>query len=417
MFTEFKPILKNSKFIYLWSSQILSQITINLTNFILLIRLFSTTGSSIATSLLWICYALPAILIGPIGAAVVDMVDRRTVLIITNLFQSLAIFVYALTYTHSVFLLYGVAVTYAFLNQFYVPAEAASVPSLVDKKYLPSANSLFFMTQQGAIIFGFLGAGILNHLLGFATTLYVSSSLLFLAFVSVCFLPKLSAKEEISKSFEIGVINFFERILEGYNFIKKNNQVLIPFLLLLGFQITITTTLINVPVIAIEIFKLGVNTGVIYMVIFAILGAIFGSIIFTRLLRTGARKKIVIENSLMLLSLSFLLITFLIPELGIISRLLLGAGALFLAGFSAVGIIIPAQTFLQERTPGGLRGRVFGNFWFLATIATVFPVLFSGAISELFGIRIVLFAFITITVFAFFFSKNYAYKFMEANTK
>ena len=52
-----------------------------------------------------------------------------------------------------------------------------------------------------------------------------------------------------------------------------------------------------------------------------------------------------------------------------------------------VGINIPTLTYLQEVTPEWLRGRVFGNLWFLVTIVTIFPVIFSGVITEIFGIR------------------------------
>jgi MFS family permease len=85
---DFK-FLKKSKFVYLWTSQVLSQLAINIMNFLLLIRLYERTGSSIATSFLWVAYALPAILIGPIAAASVDLFDRRKMLIAANLMQSI----------------------------------------------------------------------------------------------------------------------------------------------------------------------------------------------------------------------------------------------------------------------------------------------------------------------------------------
>lgn len=120
MLTDYRPLSKNFKFLYLWASQILSQLTIYVMNFLLLLRLFEKTGSTIATSFLWVAYALPAILIGPFAAA-----SHRT----------------------SLFLIYGVALAYSFLNQFYVPAELATLPSVVKKKVLPHANGLFFLTQ------------------------------------------------------------------------------------------------------------------------------------------------------------------------------------------------------------------------------------------------------------------------------
>ena len=83
---------RNFKLLFI--SQILSQVTVNMMNFLLLARLFEATGSSIATSLLWVSYALPTIFFGPIGAGIVDLVSRRKTLIITNFLQALVIFLY-----------------------------------------------------------------------------------------------------------------------------------------------------------------------------------------------------------------------------------------------------------------------------------------------------------------------------------
>jgi hypothetical protein len=79
MFKEFKSFTKNPKFLYLWVSQILSQLTVNIMNFLLLAHLFETTKSSIAVALLWVAYSLPALIIGPIGAASVDLLSRRNI--------------------------------------------------------------------------------------------------------------------------------------------------------------------------------------------------------------------------------------------------------------------------------------------------------------------------------------------------
>jgi hypothetical protein len=37
--------------------------------------------------------------------------------------------------------------------------------------------------------------------------------------------------------------------------------------------------------------------------------------------------------------------------------------------------------------PGGMRGRVFGNFWFFVTVVSIFPTIFSGTIAEVLGIK------------------------------
>src|SRR5689334_6247009 len=172
---EYLKIIKNSKFNYLWISQILSQVTVNMMNFLLLTRIYSETGSSIATSLLWVTYALPSIFFGPIGAASVDIINKRKMLMVTNLLQAVAVFGFLLFHTQSIFLLYFVVLAYSFFNQFYVPAESAALVIVVDKRHLASANSLFFITQQAALLFGFGFGGIIERLIGFNGSLILCS--------------------------------------------------------------------------------------------------------------------------------------------------------------------------------------------------------------------------------------------------
>ncbi len=404
---DFKPLIRNSKFVRLWSSQVLSQLTINIMNFLLLIRLYERTGSSIATSFLWVAYALPAIVVGPIAAASVDLFDRKKMLVIANLMQSLTIFVYAFLHESSFFLLYGIVVTYSFFNQFYVPAEAASMPSLVKKKYLPQANGLFFLTQQAAMIIGFGFAGLLNHTIGFHYSLYLCSFFLFLAFISVGFLPTMNTRDKMPKNFEKALLKFFTRMIEGYRFIKENRSILLPFTLMMGLSVALSVIVVSMPVLAEDVFNISANAAGVMIAMPAGIGAAIGTLIVTRLLKKGWRKKRAIETSLKIMTLMLFVLTFILPEISSIFRLVVGLICILLLGLAFVGILIPSQTFLQEKTPGGMRGRVFGNYWFLATIATVFPVIFSGAITEILGIRFLLFILTASTVAALMFSNKY----------
>ena len=391
MITEYKQVLSNSKFVYLWVSQLLSQITINVINFLFLLKLFSITGSTIATSLLWISYAIPVILVGPLAAATVDMFDRRRMLMLTNLLQAASIFFYALLKNPSIFLVYGLAMTYSFLNQFYVPAEAASLPSVVPKKNLTHANSIFFLTQQGSLALGFALAGLLNHFLGFSVSLFIGAGFLFIAFVSVAFLPELKPTDELPKNFEKGITDFFGKLIEGYRLIKGNRLVLTPLLLLLGLQVSLVMMAINVPKVVQDILGLSANVGMAFVATAAGLGAVSGALLISRLVKAGWRKKRMVDN--FLLAIGVFILLFIFMSKGILGSLsiVFSFVAIFFMGVCFIGIVIPAQTFLQERIPGGFRGRVFGNFWFLAAILTIFPVLFSGTISELFGIRLMFF--------------------------
>lgn len=412
---EFRPLLKNKNFKYLWASQILSQLTINILNFILLVRLFEKTESTIATSLLWVAYALPAIIIGPFASVSVDLVDRRKMLMVTNLAQSLTIFTYVFLFESRLFLLFGIAMAYSFLNQFYVPAEVASLPSLVKKNDLPQANALFFLTQQAALIFGFGVAGLLKKFLGFSNSLILSSIFLFLAFISVSFLPKMAVYETIPRNFEKAIITFFSRIFEGYRFIKNRKSILFPFLLLLGLSTGLTIVVVNVPAIAKYILKIDVHSAGLLIVVPAGVGAALGALTVPKLLKYGWRKKKVIDVSLSIMTTTIFVFTFIIPILPGFLKVLIGFLSIIFIGASFIGVFIPSQTYLQEVTPGGLRGRVFGNFWFLVTIATIFPVIGSGAITEIFGIQMLLFLLGGMNLTSLFVSKQFGQKLIEEN--
>lgn len=371
-----------TKFFLLWISQILSQITLNMMNFLLLARLFEATGSSIATSLLWVSYALPTIFFGPIGASVADLVSRRKTLMITNFLQAFVIFVFIFTHSYSIFLLFAVIILYSFLNQFYVPAEMASLPSLVSESKLAKANSMFFLTQQLSLIVGFGFAGLIQNWIGFEGSLIFCSAALFAAFVSVSFLPKLNPEKKIPKNWEAIIKVFLNHILEGYRFIRKMKSILYPLVLLFLIQVGLTIVTANLPIIASEVLHVPATLAGLYIVVPAGIGATIASILVPRLIKRNWRKKRMIDVSLGLVGVSILGLVFGINITAPIFVILVGLGF--------VGINIPTLTFLQEVTPDWLRGRVFGNLFFLITLSTIFPVIFSGVISEFFGVKTLL---------------------------
>ena len=414
MIKEYKKLVLKGNFGFLWFSQILSQLTVNIINFLILTRLFTITQSAIATSMLWVAYALPAVFIGPFGAAAVDMLSRIKLLMYSNILQGLTVLTYALLLQRGLFLPYGFAMIYSFINQFNDPAEAATVPALVDKKRLHLANGLMFLTSQASLITGYGIAGLLQTVFGYRNSLILCSGFLMIGALSVSFIPEIKSEDFIPASIEHAVIKFFSRISEGYKFIKNHKEVLTPFLMLIGLQVTLSVITINVPVIAAEIFKINVNTAGLYIVVPAGFGAIFGAITINKLLKKGWRKKKAIETFLIVELFVFLTLSLAIGFIPLKSlRVLLGMVTVAVAGFGFVGLFIPIQTFLQEVTPGGLRGRVFGNFSFLVTIATIFPVIFSGAITEIFSVQTMMFFLALIVGGTLFFSKRFGQKFLE----
>lgn len=414
---EYTKLFKKTKFGYLWGSQILSQVTIHIMNFLLLAKLYETTGSSIATALLWVAYSLPALFFGPIGAAVVDIVSRRKLLMYTNILQAAAVFLFVLVHSQNIFILYALVLIYSLFNQFYVPAEASYLPSAVNKDDLPQANSLFFISQQGSLILGFGLAGIIQKLVGFEGAMILCGVLLFFAFVCTYLLPEVKPQTELPEKIEKALKQFFDSIFEGYDFIKANKLVLYPLALLLGIQTALNIIVVSLPVIAVQILGISVNYSGLSIVVPAGIGAMLGSVAIPRLLSKQKRKKKVIESSLLFIAIAFLSMTLGIPLLPVYMRVIVTPLLIMLVGFGFVGVNIPTLTFLQSVTPTWLLGRVMGNMFFFLTIISLFPVLFSGTITEIFGIRTLL-TIIGIGAFAvYMFSKRNGTAFIREEMK
>src|SRR5690242_18545468 len=102
--------LKVRPFLFLWLAEVLSQIASNMTNFILLLVVFSLTGSNTAVSGIMIAFLLPAILFGIFAGVFVDHQDKKHVLTVTNIIRGVILLLLVVLNNH----LFGVyALTFA----------------------------------------------------------------------------------------------------------------------------------------------------------------------------------------------------------------------------------------------------------------------------------------------------------------
>ena len=59
-------------------------------------------------------------------------------------------------------------------------------------------------------------------------------------------------------------------------------------------------------------------------------------------------------------------------------------------GVAIASIMVPAQTLLQEKTPSWFRGRIYSSLSFLLIVGTSIPLLTSAAISDIFGVAVMI---------------------------
>ena len=391
MSNSFFPVVKNRNFLKLWSSQILSQMTIHLVNFMLISRIFEKTGSSVAVSMLWISYALPAIFLLPISGPLVDIMNRKRILLFTNILQAVTVLSFLVVNDH-IYSVLPIVFIYSALNQFYIPAEAASIPDLVPKNFLPAANSLFLLTSQLMFVIGFGAGGSLISLLGHKIPFLLSSLMLTLAAVAVWTLPE-SAKRKTS--FGSSLVDFWSEFYRGYEYLRSEPKVFFPLGVLIGGGLLLYVMSAIFPLIGKEILGIGIkHTGVAIIVPVGI-GALIASTIVPRL-AMKKRNRWLVENGMLILSLSLVFLGIILPVAGgyfsyvLGLRVLLGIPAIMAIGFCAIMVYVPSQTVVQQRTPENMRGRILSASSFLITAFSIVPLIFGAAITDMMGIRTML---------------------------
>ncbi len=398
--TELIDFLRENKsFSLVWLSQILSLLSVNIVNFMMMTKIYEKTGSSLAVSFLWVFYYIPAFFLGPFSGIFVDHWKKRNVLLYTNLLQSLTILLFLLI-GEKVYPVYPFVFLYSLIDEFYLPAQASSIPHLVKKKDLPLANSLFLVTGQGALLVGFSLSGLLMRLLGGNSLIFLSSFFLLMAGIAVYFLPK----DEISGKKIENLTRFWNELKLGYSYIAGKRIVLFPMILSVFFGVILSSVGVSLPAIANQLFKIEVKDAGPLIIVPLGLGALSAISLFTKL-KQKYRKKSLMSFGLKIVLSVFLFLSLILPILG---KFILPAGILmaFILGFGGLLTFIPNQTLLQENIPPKLRGRIFGTLGFATTVITLPVLLFSATIIDTAGIRPFLFiSGAIVLIFLLFFKK------------
>ncbi len=402
-------VFHNAGFLRLWLSQAATQIGGNMVLYGLTVVVVDSTGSNTAVSLLILTFLVPAVAFSAVAGVYVDRIDRRAILVATNVLRGLAFVALYLVGTNLALILI-LNVFISTVTVFFAPAEAAMIPNLVPRRQLLAANGIFTLTLNAAFALGFalLGPLVVNIASPQAVILVVAG-LYFLAAIFCFTLPKAPPprNEDIhglgAREAERAVGSTFAQLREGLAFIRLNRAIGWS-LLYLG----ITASLVGVlgvlgPDFARE--TLGLASKDFAVVVLPLGFGIMTGILLLNAYGQYLPRRRVIEGGL--IALGGLLGALAVA--GPISRLLQRADApggldlssitsllavvvviALCAGIAYAFVAIPSQTQLQEDLPEDVRGRVFGVLNMLVSVASFLPIIIVGPISDLVGTTVVL---------------------------
>lgn len=389
----YTDVLKNRSFSNLWLGQILSQIAMNMMVFVLAVRIYEVSHSNTAVSLMLLSFALPAVIFSPVAGVYADKLDRKFILVITNIVRAMIFFLFAYV-RHSVPAILTFSLITSTITQFFAPAEAATIPSVVKRENLLAANSLFTITIFITMLGGFVLAGPFLRLFGNHGIFFFMGVLLSGAAISVSTIPSTFVRPTSSPvipGFASSFKEIIEELFNGISYIVRNRKtILLPL-----FQITLTQVLISVLVViapgfAVTIIGIDIKDASYLLVGPAAVGMMLTVLFIGQIGQIYSRQKL-ITVGIFLGGSSLIILSF-------FNALPVSMTLLFMLGIANVLIAIPAQTYLQENMPEDLRGRVYGVLMTAINLASLLPVLLSGWIADFLGVVWVVFLVGVLTV-------------------
>lgn len=390
---------RHSRFFYskgfrrLWTAQVISSLG-DWIGFLAIISIASRISGEQggqAVSLVLVVRIVPGLFLGPLMGVVVDRIDRRVVMATCDTLRCVSI----------VSLLFADVLWQVLLIQFIIElatlawssAKDASVPELVTKDFLPTANSLSIMASYGTMPVGFGIYYLLSIVAAFASThvqslalthrqnnlalvvdacTYASSALLVLG------LPL--RKPKIDRSVEAGSRPFsrsWAELKEGFSFIGKDLRIRS---VMLGMATGIAGGAMIVPLgnfFAQQLLGSKGTEG------FAALEAALGigmaiSVIAWIRLQKRVRHEDAFVYSVFGAGIAIFLAS--------CAWTLPGAALfIFALGLSCGGVYVLGYTIIQANSPDHVRGRVFAAFYTLVRVCLVLGLLVAPLLMKAFG--------------------------------
>ena len=196
---DISPLRASREFRLLWTGQLISGAGSALRLVAVPYQVYVITGSSLAVGLLGLFAAVPLISFSLWGGVIADRVDRRRMLVVTQVCLTLTSVALALSTqlgAISVPLLYVFTAVGAGFGALDWPARSALAPSLLERRLIPAAMALNQTQMQVASVVGPALAGLVIAQFGLVWTYWIDAAtyLVAIAALLLMHIPRVETK-------------------------------------------------------------------------------------------------------------------------------------------------------------------------------------------------------------------------------
>ncbi|OFX15370.1 MAG: hypothetical protein A2V59_05840 [Armatimonadetes bacterium RBG_19FT_COMBO_69_19] len=370
--SPFAP-LRHRNFRLLWTGLIVSN-TGSWMQFVALGYLVDRlTQSPLYLGVLAATQAIPRILFSMLGGAMADRIDRRRLLLITNLFlMTTATLLAVLTITGRIRIwqVLVIAAVSSLVQSFDMPARHSMVPSLVDEHEVLSAVSLNSVAFNGAGVFGPSIAGLVIAAIGEGGCFVLNAA---------SYLGTLGALSRmvIPRQETVGRVRLSEDLREGVRLLREHRHLVLFLGTVAALSFFGRPYVRMMPTFAREVLGVGATS----------LGLLqsapgVGTIVSVMLVGRASASR----GKGSLLGAAMLVYGLLVAVFGFARSLPLALGLLVLMGMMQTMALASANTLVQLNTPPHARGRLMGFYSMVAFGGLALGSLPVGAAGDAIGV-------------------------------
>jgi MFS family permease len=216
LLVDIRPLRESAEYRRLWVGAALSSVGSRMTSVAVPVQVYALTRSSLAVGLIGLALAVPMIVLGLVGGAIADAVDRRKLVLITRFLLALASILFAVQAfldLRQLWLLYVLVAVQSALTAVDVPASRAFIPRLLPPERIRAASALSFLSFHIGLVVGPLLAGALIAAAGLQAAYSVDAASFAFSIYAVLRLRSMRVKETSGRG-------GFASVMEGLRYVR-----------------------------------------------------------------------------------------------------------------------------------------------------------------------------------------------------
>ncbi len=370
-------VLRHPRYRRLWLAQLISNAGDTLNYIALMLLVLRLTGSGLALSTTALFQILPMILIAPIAGVLIDRLNRKYILIASDVVRG--VLALALSLTQEMSVVYLLVLGLALATTFFNPTKNTVIPMLLSEEDLLAANSIGWSSEQLVQIIASALAGAVITFSGTTLAFQLNSLSFFVsaALLATVAVPSLRAASETNSP---SLHNFANDLREGLSFARHD-----PFigrLLIVQMLASLAVGGTSALLVVLSSAHLQLEPAGFASLLIAIgFGALIGPFLFAAFVR-DPRKPHYLLAPYLIRGIGDILIALLMP-------LPIALVLLFIYGLCTSTGSVVYQSLMQSRVPPERQGRAFTLMDMGWSSMEILSLMLAGWLNDVAGVQVV----------------------------